>query len=73
MSGQTFTSVDKELLMEAFLLAHVCSRDERHTLQARKEFKIIASKIWRAHGEDRLYVPEQIDSYIESLKAKEPK
>ena len=47
----TFTAVDKELLREAFSLAHQACEDTRYPAKTRAKFKTIATLIWRAHGE----------------------
>jgi hypothetical protein len=46
-----FTAVDKELLRQAFSLAHQACEDNKYPAKTRAKFKAIATLIWRAHGE----------------------
>ena len=50
-----FTSVDRDDLQKAFVEAHRASENPAHARHARDVFRIIATLIWKAHGEQKAF------------------
>jgi hypothetical protein len=59
--AMTFTSVSREHLQKAFAVAHKLSESPSVPLLQRRQFRVIAQLIWRAHGEPGTPTPEAAD------------